>query len=430
MKDSFVLRGNIIYSVDKDNLSVTEGGYAVCEDGICRGVYRELPDEFKEFDLIDCGDKLVIPGMYDLHAHAPQYAFRGLGMDLELLDWLNSQAFPEESKYRDEEYARRAYRIFVEDLKNSFTCRASIFATAHTEATKILMSYLEESGLKTYVGRVNMDRNAADYLVEESAEFSLRETVKTIEETAELENTKFILTPRFIPSCTDELMKGISDIRKQYGLNVQSHLSENFGEIDWVRELCPWSDFYGDAYDRFGLFGGEDYKAIMAHCVHCSDEEIALMKERGVYVAHCPQSNTDLSSGIAPIRKYLNSGLKVGLGSDIAAGYTLDMFRTIVETVQVSKLYWRLVDESMRPVTVKEAFYLATVGGGSFYGKLGRFEEGYEFDALVLDDSSIRTSLELNPGERLERAIYLGNTSLIIMKFVSGREISLEKSAQ
>ena len=154
------------------------------------------------------------------------------------------------------------------------------------------------------------------------------------------------------------------------------------------------------------------------------------MKERGVYVAHCPQSNTDLSSGIAPIRKYLNSGLKVGLGSDIAAGYTLDMFRTIVETVQVSKLYWRLVDESMRPVTVKEAFYLATVGGGSFYGKLGRFEEGYEFDALVLDDSSIRTSLELNPGERLERAIYLGNTSLIIMKFVSGREISLEKSAQ
>ena len=158
---------------------------------------------------------------------------------------------------------------------------------------------------------------------------------------------------------------------------MQSHLSENFGEIAWVKELCPATHFYGEAYSQFGLFGG-DCPTVMAHCVHSSDEEIALMKKQGVYIAHCPQSNTNLSSGIAPARRYLDAGLHIGLGSDIAAGSSLSILRAMADAIQVSKLYWRLADSSVRPLTLEEAFYMGTEGGGSFFGKVGSFKEGYE----------------------------------------------------
>ena len=137
---------------------------------------------------------------------------------------------------------------------------------------------------------------------------------------------------------------------------MQSHLSENFGEIAWVKELCPNTHFYGEAYSQFDLFGG-DCPTIMAHCVHSSDEEIALMKKQGVYIAHCPQSNTNLSSGISPARRYLDKGLHIGLGSDIAGGTSVSILRAMADAIQVSKLYWRLVDSSMKPLTVEEAFY-------------------------------------------------------------------------
>ena len=130
------------------------------------------------------------------------------------------------------------------------------------------------------------------------------------------QHTRPILTPRFIPSCTDELMHKLKDIQAKYQIPVQSHLSENYGEIAWVQELCPKSEFYGDAYDQFGLFG-RDSKTVMAHCVHSDENEIRRMKENGVFIAHCPESNTNLSSGVAPIRQYLEEGMHVGLGSDV-----------------------------------------------------------------------------------------------------------------
>ena len=164
----------------------------------------------------------------------------------------------------------------------------------------------------------------------------------------------------------------------------------------------------------------------MAHCVHSSDLEVELMKNNGVYVAHCPQSNTNLSSGIAPIRRYLDAGIPVGLGTDIAGGTNMSMFRCIADAVGVSKLYWRLIDQEKKPLTMEEAFYLATRGGGSFFGKVGSFENGYELDALVLDDSGIRTAKELNTKERLERYIYLAEEGgRLAGKYVNGREILL-----
>ena len=159
----------------------------------------------------------------------------------------------------------------------------------------------------------------------------------------------------------------------------------------------------------------------MAHCVHSSEEEIALMKEKNVFVAHCPQSNTNIASGIAPIRIYLDKDMKVGLGSDVAGGAHLSIMRAMTDAIQCSKLRWRMYDQSLKPLNFEEAFYLATKGGGEFFGKVGSFEEGYEFDALVLDDENLPHPQELTLKERIERIVYLGDDRNVKSKYVAGR---------
>ena len=422
-REIFALKGTICYSTSPTELSITEGGYVVCESGHCAGVFPELPDRYRQIPCTDFGDELIIPGLTDLHIHAPQYTFRASGMDLELLDWLNTITFPQEARHEDTEFARAAYTIFAEDLKKGPNTRACIFGTLHVPATEILMELLNQTGLKTMVGKVNMDRNGSPVLQETSAQASADATLSWLEDTlTKFKNVKPILTPRFIPSCSDELMEKLSALQQKYHLPVQSHLSENLGEIAWVQELCPDTHFYGEAYSRFGLFGG-DCPTIMAHCVHSSDEEIALMKKQDVYIAHCPQSNTNLSSGIAPVRQYLDEGLHVGLGSDVAGGTCSSILRAMADAIQVSKLYWRLIDSSMKPLTLEEAFYMGTEGGGSFFGKAGSFKEGYEFDAVVLNSSTIPTPLKLSPKDRLERLVYLSDDRNISAKYTAGRKI-------
>ncbi len=422
----FILKGNIVYSKNTKELEIHPHSYLVCEGEVVKGVYEMLPSKFEGVPVIDYGDCLIIPGLTDLHVHAPQYTFRGLGMDMELLEWLETNTFPEEAKYKKLEYAREAYGIFVKNLKSGATTRACVFATVHRDATLFLMDELEKSGLVTYVGKVNMDRNCPDYLREPSAEVSGLETVEWIKDVLhkKYKNTMPILTPRFTPSCTDELMENLKKIQLYYQIPVQSHLSENPGEIDWVKELCPWSEFYGEAYDRFGLFGA-DCKTVMAHCVYSGEDEIARMKENGVFIAHCPESNMNLSSGIAPVRKFLEKGLKVGLGSDVAGGSTENLFAAMYHAIQASKLRWRLKDESLKPLTAEEVFYMATKGGGEFFGRTGSFEEGYEFDAVVLDDRRLEHPQELDVKARLERMIYLADEREVCAKYIRGKEIKL-----
>ena len=249
-----------------DELVCMEHSYIVVEDGRVAGVFRTLPERYAQLPVLDYGEQLILPGMTDLHVHAPQFAFRGLGMDMELLEWLNTYTFPEESKYKELEYADRAYGSFVNHLLHSTTTRAAIFATIHVPATELLMQKLDRAGLSCYVGKVNMNRNSPVYLREISTNQALRDTERWLCETKEAYRTvKPILTPRFIPSCTDDLMYGLARLQAKYGVPVQSHLSENYSEIAWIRELCPRSKHYGDAYEQFGLFGG-GYPCIMAHC--------------------------------------------------------------------------------------------------------------------------------------------------------------------
>ena len=448
MDTHFILKGNIFHSLTPREIAMVPDGLLVCDGGISGGIYAaysELPRRYQTYPIKDMSGMLIIPGMSDLHVHAPQYTFRGLGMDMELLEWLGKNAFPEEARYKELDYADKAYGIFVEDLIRSATTRAAIFATVHVPATRLLMDKLEASGLVTCVGKVNMDRNSDDTLREATAGRSLEATEQWIYESirAGYRRTQPIITPRFTPSCSDELMEGLGRMRVKYHLPVQSHLSENYSEIEWVKELCPWSSCYADAYDRFGLLGdirwsaniisdgtNQEYPsgAIMAHCVHCTEEEIRMLKERGTYIAHCPQSNINIASGAAPVRTFLDRGMKVGLGTDIAGGASISLFRTMVDAISVSKLRWRLVDQALKPLTFEEAFYMATAGGGEFFGRVGRFEKGYEFDALVIDDSRYRAARVMQPRERLERFIYLAEGGGdIVEKYVAGREILNER---
>ena len=430
MNNSFIIKGNICHTPTPNKLELHPNAYVVCVDGICKGVFDSLPQQYNLLPLHDYGDMLVFPGMIDLHVHAPQFAFRGMCMDLELMDWLNSYTFPEEEKYEDLDYANKAYTMFVEALKKGATTRSCIFATRHRFATELLMQQMEQSGIISYVGKVNMDREASVNLTEASAEISAYDTFGWINAVKDkFQRTKPILTPRFIPCCTDKLMEELRQIQMAYGIPVQSHLSESKGEIDFVKFLRPNNPFYGDSYNEYDLFGknddlGTDVKTVMAHCVWSTDDEVALMKKNGVFVAHCPSSNMNLTSGIAPIRKYLNLGLNIGLGTDIAAGHSDSIFRAITDTIQVSKMYFRMVNEQYKPLVFSEALYLATKGGGAFFGKVGSFEEGYEMDAIVMDDSVLVHPQPLNLAERAERAVYLGlDEKNITAKYVAGTKI-------
>lgn len=422
---AFALKGTILYSESPHQLTVVKDGYVICRQGICQGVYPCLPKQYQGILCVDYQDALIIPGMTDLHIHAPQFPYRGTSMDLELLEWLNTVTFPQEAKYRDADYARRAYQIFAQEMKKGATTSACIFGTMHVEATEILMDLMEETGIRAYVGKVNMDRNSPDILREESWESSIAHTRQWLEDTVgRYCHVKPILTPRFTPSCTDKLMEQLAVLQKEYHLPVQSHLSENLSEIQWVRELCPDAEGYGDTYDRYGMFGGS-CPTIMAHCVYLTEKEIRRMKEQQVFVAHCPESNMDLSSGIAPVRRYLEEGIPVGLGTDVAGGHHSSVLHQIGDAIGMSKLRWRLVDQSLKPLTLSEAFYMATMGGGAFFGKVGSFLPGYAFDAVVLTDQNFPRPYEFDPIRRLEQLIYLGDDRNLIGKYCSGKQIRL-----
>ena len=421
---SFVLKGDICFSGCRERLETHRASYVVCEDGVCRGVFPVLPEKYRRLPLSDYENHLILPGMCDLHTHAPQFAYRGLGMDLELLDWLYKYAFPEETRYRDTDYARRAYGVFAEHLKRSATTRAVIFATVHREATEILMEQLEDIGLPCYVGKLNMDRDCPDDLREKDAAFSAAETERWILESQEkYKLVRPVITPRFLPSCTDACLQKIGELAAKYNVPVQSHLSENPSEVEYVHTLFPDIPFYGEGYNKYGLFG--QTPTVMAHCIYSSDEELALMKQNGVFAAHCPASNINVCSGIAPMRKYIEEGLNVGLASDVAGGETESMFRAVMHAIQSSNMYWRLVDQTKKPLSFDEGFWLGTAAGGAYFGKVGTFLDGYEFDAVVLDDAKHRDGRsDFTLHQRVERAVYLGaDSDGIVAKYAKGKKI-------
>lgn len=416
-----VLKGNVAFTPTKEKFETHENSYIIIEKGKVVDICKTLEDSYKDYPLKDFSDKIIIPGFVDLHLHAPQYPNRGLGLDKELIPWLETYTFPEEGKYNDLDYSKKIYSRLINELWRVGTTRAVVFSSIHKESTKLLLDMFIESGLGAYIGKVNMDRNTAEYLME-NTRTSIVDTEEILKEYMNKSSlVKPIITPRFAPTCSEELLENLGNLAVDYKIPVQSHLSENRSEVTWVKELFPESKNYASVYNYFNLFG--QTKTIMAHCIYNTDEEIELMAQNGVYAAHCPYSNYNLSSGIMPVRKFLNKGVSVGLASDISGGNSLSIPNIIAGTIQASKMTWLNTGEELAPLTFSEGFFLGTKGGGSFFGKVGSFEKGYDFDALIIDDSTLSDIDELTIEERLQRFIYIGDDRHIMERYVQGVKI-------
>lgn len=416
------LKGTIIHAPEMGKTEVFDDGYLLLKDGAIEGVYPELPEGAEPERIYDYTGRLIIPSFTDLHLHAPQYAMLGMGMDLPLIEWLNTYTFKTETLFADPEFARRIYSALADKLIRLGTTRVCIFSSIHRESTHILMEELQRAGVTGYVGKVNMDRNAPPELTE-TTEGSLAQTRRFIEECRErnYHNLKPILTPRFTPSCSDGLMEGLGKIAEEYGVPIQSHLSENDVEIEWVKKLCPGCKQYWDSYAKRGLWRKN---TVMAHCVHSDARERGAIKETGVWVAHCPDSNTNIYSGIAPVRVMLNEGIRVALGSDIAGGAKLSIFHCMAEAIRASKLryYYSGKREEERFLTVAEAFYLATSAGAQYFGAGPGFAKGGLLHAAVLSDGTLPPSRRLTSLERLERLIYADDPRVVEAVWSDGKK--------
>lgn len=414
----YVLKGHLLSAETPEQLTVRENAYLVVEGGRIAGVFDRLPEAYRALPLRDEGDRLIVPGFVDAHLHAPQYPNRGVGLDDELLPWLKTVTFPEERRYADVGYAREVYAAFAADLRRQGTLRACVFGTVHTDATLALMQALEDAGIQAMAGKVNMDWNTPHDL-DEPYDVALRETERWLTE-CRFAHVRPILTPRFAPNCSGRLMSALGRIARDNGLWVQSHLNENLAEVAWVRELYPEADSYADVYDRCGLL---HERCIMAHCIHNTPREVALLRDRGATVAHCPDSNVNLASGIAPVRQLLQSGVKVALGSDVSGGAELGVYRAMTAATRVSKLKRYYEPESGPHLTATEAFYLGTSAGARIFGAKPGFAIGDELFALVLDDASLCVGAPKSLSQRLERFLYAGDDRNIVARYAFGKRI-------
>lgn len=415
---SFYIKGDFIHTEDPDTLLTHSGSYMKVVAGRVLGFH----DEPEEGVLVkDHSGQLIIPSFVDLHVHAPQYPNLGLGMDMPLLPWLNTYTFPLEARFKDPQYAKLVYPRFIHDLWLHGSLRSCIFATLHRESTEILMDLLHATGLSAYVGKVNMDRNSPETLIESTAE-SLSATKLWLENYSNRESrVKPILTPRFIPSVSSELMDGLAKLADEFHVPVQSHLNENLDEIRWVKELHPESANYFGVYCDHALV--KDNATIMAHSIHNSPEEDLAISKTGTFLVHCPTSNLNMASGMMPAADYLRSGkFNVALGTDIAGGNTLSVPRCIVSAMQISNMLFHL-GKCSKPLSLSEAFWMATRGGGKFFGQAGSFRTGAPCDLLIIDDSKFLELKELSLQDRLSRFIFSGEPQEIKLRMLEGEVI-------
>ena len=413
-----ILKGNIISAPALGELEITEKGYLVATDGSIEGVYQTLPPQFQDIPVEDHSNDLILQAFTDLHLHAPQYPMVGMGMDLPLLQWLDAYTFPMEAKFQDAVFARKVYRKLASELAENGTTRVCMFSSLHREATLVLMEELENAGICGYVGKVNMDRNGSAIL-QETTEESIEETLLWLEQCSKFKNIRPIITPRFTPACSAKLMQALGEIAARYQLPVQSHLSENQEEVQWVASLHPECSSYWETYAKHGLW---NERTLMAHCVWSDEEERKAMRDGGITVVHCPDSNQNLLSGIAPVRQMLQEGLQVGLGTDIAGGDHISMFDATVAAIQASKIRRILDHWETDFLTVAAGWYLATSAGAEFFGEKPGFAAGNSLHAIGITDDALPDS-GLTVQERFERCIYRRQKDAIRAVYSNGKKI-------
>ena len=383
--------------------------------------------------------QFICPGFIDTHHHAPQTSNLGLGLDRELLKWLEKYTFPRERSFgtRSSSAIKQEYSEMAMRLLRSGTTTCVYFGSIQVEANKILVDAVMESGQRAFIGKVCMDQNSPVDYIDESVEESIKGTKEIIEyiqsKSSQYKNNLInpVVTPRFAPTCSMPLMKELGRIANENGCHIQTHVSENTSEVKWVHQLFPEHDSYSQVYDSAGLLTS---KTILAHAIYLQDDEKYLIKKRGASISHCPNSNFSLSSGCLNVRDLIERGIKVSLGTDVSGGYSTSMLDACRQAIIASKVVHFQDRQRYKPLTVEETFCLATLNGAISLGldsKLGNFIIGKSFDALIVDvhaNPQIPRGPEINDNHEwlqnlLEKFIFCGDDRCVSKVFVQGREI-------
>lgn len=386
--------------------------------------------------------QFLLPGLIDLHVHAPQWPNLGKALDRPLEQWLHKYTFPLESRYSDTEFARKVYQHLVKTLLGNGTTTAVYFATVHCEASLELGRICLELGQRALIGKVAMDDKQAcpDYYRDKSAELGIEETRLFINEIKNLRGNERsrilpVITPRFIPSCTSEPLSGLGKLAKDTGCHVQTHCSESDWEHNFVLDRYGVTDT--QALYNFGLI---TRKTILAHSNLINDNDMNIINNSSAGIAHCPLSNFYFANCIFPLRKALDFGIHTGLGSDISAGHSPSIFDACRHAITASKALNYGVDPQHSPdkrgrlgsaITFKEAFWLATGGGGEVLGlPIGQLREGFLFDALVIDTNTIGSDFFVHEQEGssddiLQKLIYSTQRINICEVWVEGKNLSI-----
>lgn len=356
----------------------------------------------------------VMPAFCDLHLHAPQFLYQGTGLHLPLMQWLDEYAFKAEERLdSDPVLARKVYTRLADRLVENGTGTVLLFGTIKEDTNLILAETMKQVGIRAYVGKVSMDISSRPSYVEQSAEIAIASARSFAQRCRQMVSglpphrrlVEPVLTPRFVPTCSDDLLSGLAVLSQEMSLRVQSHLAEAHDEIDWVKRLRGTNDL--DIFDRCSLLTS---RTIQAHCTFMSKNELERLAERGTSIAHCPLSNAYFSAEPFHLHEALQVGIDVGLGSDIAGGYSLDIMSAARTAVAVSRMREgrRLLNPQPSGVETKdtgenlgidwkEALYLATRGGIRALGldEAGSFSVGSPFDAqqIQLFNSSTKKGI-------------------------------------
>jgi len=404
--------------------SYQDGFMVVSEDGIILDISSKDPREkYHDYQFKDLSGYAIVPGFVDIHNHLPQYAFAGIG-EKSLLPWLEKYTFPREKRFADDNVAKRASEIFFRDCLQNGTTTTVTYVTTHKSATNIAFEVASKIGIRAFIGKVMMDQNSPDSLIEESDK-SIQESLDLIEKWHGYNNRLFyIFTPRFAISCSFDLMREVGVIAKERDLYIQTHLSENQDEIATVQKLFPNSISYTDLYNQAELLG---QKSIMAHAIHLTQSELDMIIDTQTKIAHCPTSNRFLGSGIMPLKKYMDRGIDIGLGTDVAGGYSLSIIHEMREAIENSKTL-SYFSNSSSVITIVEAFYLATLGGAKVLNmddQIGSLEIGKKADFVLIDYMHLNEMAEeySTSEEILSRIIYRLEQNSIREVYIEGQRV-------
>lgn len=391
-------------------------------------------------DAVDTAGCCLLPGFVDLHVHAPQYPQLGQALDEPLEIWLGKYTFPLEARYADLDFARPRYDALVRDLVANGTTTALYFATVDLAATQLLADLAIAHGQRALIGKVAMDDPAScpDGYRDASAASAIADTRALIDYVRGHPGNADgrvlpVITPRFIPSCTDDALSGLGALAQETRAHVQTHCSES----DWAHghALSRFGETDTAALDRFGLLSR---RTVLAHSNFITDADMTTIAGAGAAVAHCAVSNAYFANAVFPLRRALENGLHVGLGTDISGGPIASIFDAARASVQVSRMLETGVDPT-RPqagrgtpgsaIGIRTAFHLATAAGGIALDlPVGRIAPGYRFDVMAIDPAAgagtIRLFGETDADAVLEKILYTASRPNIASVWVDGRRVS------